>query len=751
MSTYGLGLFPQHARLLAASAIAPDVARARGYVSVDTKTRLEGLGFASYQQLVPGLLVPLWDASGGDVPAGYQYRPDHPRERDGRSIKYESVPGSRPILDVPPMGRRWLRQRCTVWITEGSRKADALVSAGLAAVSLAGVSAWLADGVALGDWRDLLLRGRDVVIAFDSDVMTKPSVRGQLDALSNYLAARGAAVRRCYLPQVGTGKVGVDDYLGAGHSVHELEQLVVTEAASRPIPLRASRAARPFPVDALPASIADMVAAVAEFTQTPPDLAGTVALGVLSACAGGHAVAEVRPGWREPVNLFTVVAMPPGSRKSPVFATMTAPLLDVEHDLVDRLRSAIVEAEATKRIAEKAAEAAKHAAAKADGDQRDQLTADAIAAAHLAEAIDVPAVPRIFADNVTPEAAATLLAEQGGRLAILSPEGGIFDVLAGRYSNGIPDLDLWLKGHAGDQLRVDRKGRPAEFVPHPSLTVVLTVQPTVLHAIGRNAVFAGRGLLARFLYALPPNNVGRRRIGTASVPAETVEAYATTIRGLAETMAGWTDPAVLPLTAEAGRLVLQVEAAVEPRLAPGSGDLAVMADWGAKLAGATVRIAALLHLASDPAGGWASSIDERDVQRAIRLAGYFTEHAQTVYQLMGADASLEHAEHVLAYLRKRGWETFTVRDLFRVLSRNQFPKVGDLLDVLELLEAHGWVTRLPAPPREGSGRAPSPAYAVHPEVLSAESAEPTEPPTAAGSGSSGSSADSTAPPEDTSS
>jgi replicative DNA helicase len=83
-----------------------------------------------------------------------------------------------------------------------------------------------------------------------------------------------------------------------------------------------------FPVPALPGWVGEQVVTVAEFTQTPPDLADCIALAVLSAAAGGHAMVEIRPGWCEPVNLFTVVAMPPSSRKSAVFAAMTAPPLE---------------------------------------------------------------------------------------------------------------------------------------------------------------------------------------------------------------------------------------------------------------------------------------------------------------------------------------------------------------------------------------------------------------------------------------
>ena len=493
-----------------------------------------------------------------------------------------------------------------------------------------------------------------------------------------------------------------------------------------PTPLRRVRGVRPFPVNALPRDLANMVAAVSEFTQTPTDLAGTVVLGVLSACAGGRAVVEVRPGWREPVNIYAVVAMAPGSRKSPVFATMTAPLLDVEKDLIDQVRGAIVEAETLKKIATNRAETTRAAAGRADPGQRDQLAADAIADALAAEAVTVPVLPRLFADSVTPEAAASLLAEQGGRLAILSAEGGIFDVLAGRYSNGLPDLDVWLKGHAGDPLRIDRKGRPAEYVRAPALTVCLTVQPSILTTIGRNTTFTGRGLLARFLFAVPVNNVGHRRVGTASVPAAVAEAYDTTVRSLAETMSGWTDPAVLTLTPAAAQMVLTAESTIEPRLGP-HGDLGHVADWGAKLVGATVRLAALLHLAADPTRGWSTPISDSDVTGAVRLAGYFTDHAVAAFAFMGADQAVADAEHVLGHLRAHNVRAVSVRNLFDRVRSSRFEKVGDLIATLDLLETYGWVSRRPTPPRESGGRPPSPTYDVHPQVHSAQPAQPAKP------------------------
>ena len=158
---------------------------------------------------------------------------------------------------------------------------------------------------------------------FDSDVIVKEAVRMQLDALSNWLTSRGAYVLHVLLPHTADEKVGVDDFLAAGHDVDELLDHAVEYHVAAPLPLSRVTDLPPFPVHALPETVAKHVEALAHFTQTPADVAGTVALGVLAAAAGGGAVIEVRDGWSEPVNLFTVVASPPGTRKS---ARVSSPL-----------------------------------------------------------------------------------------------------------------------------------------------------------------------------------------------------------------------------------------------------------------------------------------------------------------------------------------------------------------------------------------------------------------------------------------
>jgi replicative DNA helicase len=490
-----------------------------------------------------------------------------------------------------------------------------------------------------------------------------------------------------------------------------------------PAPLGGHADLPAFPVSALPAWAADEVAALAEFTQTPPDLAGTVLLAVLSAAAGGRAVVEVRGSWREPVNLYAVAALPSGARKSAVFAEMTGPLLDTEHTLIGKVQPEIQQAETLRQIADRdAAKAAARVSGLDPGEARDRALAEAVAAAQLTEAITIPVMPRLVADDITSEAAASLLAEQGGRLAVLSAEGGIFSTLAGRYSGGVPSLEVFLKGHSGDMLRVDRKGRPPEHIPRPALTLGLCVQPEVLRTIAEMPGFRSRGLLARILYSLPANLVGRRQIGTPSVQEDVRDGYTTAVRSLVLTMAEWEDPAVLQLTPEAAELVLAAERTLEPRLHPETGDLASIVDWASKAIGATVRIAALLHLGSHLTDGWGSPIDDKTMAAAITVMDYYTAHALAGFDLMGVDQAVEDARVILRWLERTGPSRFTKREAFTGLSRSRFPKVSDLDAPLALLEQHGYIRPEPEPERIGPGRRPSPAYLLHPD-LAAETAE----------------------------
>jgi replicative DNA helicase len=511
-----------------------------------------------------------------------------------------------------------------------------------------------------------------------------------------------------------------------------------------PIPFGAAGEVPAFPVEVLPGWLSDYVAAVATATQTPPDLAGMLALAVLASVAAGAIEVEPRPGWREPLCLFIAVGMDAGARKSGVFTALTRPVAEFEREQAAAALPGITETATLRRIADQAAAHAEAAAGKASASQQEEARAEAIARAAEAASLVVPPIPRWLVDDATPEALAGLLAVYG-RIALLSPEGDVFDQMAGRYNQSAgPNLGVYLKGHAGDLLKVDRRGRPPEYVERPCLTIGLTVQPEVLRGLAGRPGFGGRGLLARFLYSLPASLVGRRQPGAPPVPPAVADRYTLELQALAAgltTPAGDDDPALLTLDQAAGELLLGFERELEPRLAAGSGDLAHLAGWAAKLAGATCRLAGLLHLAGHLRDGWAQPIGAETFDGAARLAGYLVDHALTVFNLMGADPRVDDARWLLDWISRANLTQFSRRDAHQA-TRGRFRKAADLEPALALLEEHGWVRRVDADPVGAKGGRPaSPRFIVNPLHPDTEPSQPSKPHPQTGSeGSEGSEA-----------
>jgi Domain of unknown function (DUF3854) len=198
-------LSANHERMLfEESGIEPEIVKARGYRTVVRKVELERLGFGRVQRNVPALLIPVF-SPGGEVVL-HQSRPDEPRIKDGKALKYETPSGSRMTIDVHPSMREKLgNPAIPLYVTEGIKKGDALTSRGLCTVSLLGVWNWRGTNehggkTVLPEWDSIALNGRRVYLVFDSDVMVKRQVQKALERFKASLESRSAEVRVVYLP-----------------------------------------------------------------------------------------------------------------------------------------------------------------------------------------------------------------------------------------------------------------------------------------------------------------------------------------------------------------------------------------------------------------------------------------------------------------------------------------------------------------------------------------------------------------------
>lgn len=219
---------PDHLDMLAASGITPESAELRGYETIRDPRKLALLGYPKAAQRTQGLLIPQRRQDGSVW--GYAYRPDHPRERNGKPAKYEMPYRQSNHIDVPAgVGPMLSDPGKPLVITEGSKKADCAAQRGLCCVSINGVAGWRGTNTAGGktavpDFNDVALNGRSVVLAFDGDVARKQPVQLELCKLADYLKHKGAQVSYLHLPDTDQ-KTGLDDYL-TEHSVEELWRLV---------------------------------------------------------------------------------------------------------------------------------------------------------------------------------------------------------------------------------------------------------------------------------------------------------------------------------------------------------------------------------------------------------------------------------------------------------------------------------------------------------------------------------------------
>lgn len=489
----------------------------------------------------------------------------------------------------------------------------------------------------------------------------------------------------------------------------------VVDAAVWPEPMIPGTLRTPdFPEDILPGVWGEMARAVSASTQTPPALAVMCSLGVLATLLQRRF--EVSPygtEYTEPLSLFVVSASPSGTRKTAVLNAFLAPILRWEKLQYDRFRVLVARANAARSTAKKRIEHLNQQAAKC----KEPGELAALRADIEREELDMPEevrAPRLFTGDTTAERLQALLCENSERMAVHSDEPGIFRVMAGAYSGGSQNLDVFLQSHAGSAIRVDRAGRLAHL-DKPALSFNLMIQPGLMSEIAGSKGFRDSGLLARFLFAVPATNVGKRDVRKhSSVDASVRAGYEGAVMAMLE---GYLcDPGAVPtlqvleLSEAARERWLDFSQYIEDRQGDGC-ELESIRDWTSKLAGAVARIAALLELAR--VGTDADTVQFDSMDDAVRLAMVLIPHAHCAFGLLGTDAVDVDAQTVLRWARGRGDETFSQREAQKAM-QGRFTNVERLKKAMERLTEADCVRPYR---RAQTGGRPSPGYRMNPALL----------------------------------
>ena len=481
-----------------------------------------------------------------------------------------------------------------------------------------------------------------------------------------------------------------------------------------PIPLGSLAELPPFPAHVLPSWMADFAWEVADDLQVPVDLPATLGLGALSTLAAGRLKVKVRGRWVEHVNIYTVVALPPSMGKSPAFKAMCGPVRTLEAEYQRMTRADVAANADMVDVLEAELKRAKQLA---------DVSRETLAEIRerLATAQEAPTTPpKLTVGDATPEALAKLLSDNGGRIAVHSTEGGVFDLMTGRYSDRA-NLDVYLQGWSGDPLDTARIGREANVAEEALLTMVLTVQPSVIAALAERPELAGRGLTARFMYSVPPDVLGHRDLSLRPEgDAMAKLTYESMLTEFGRRMLAWQHPAEVRLGDEALQHYTDWRQGLEERRTA-DGDLRPMAEWTGKLESTVLRVAGLLHLANGH--DIAAPVTLATMTQSLTLGEYWLAHAAHVHDLWGASSEMIDARAVLEWAERIGAQDFTVRDLYGA-NRARFKRADDTLPALTLLAERGWLRTSDGGPIATQRNKRSVLMVLHPEfsTVSARSA-----------------------------
>jgi hypothetical protein len=279
---------------------------------------------------------------------------------------------------------------------------------------------------------------------------------------------------------------------------------------SDPIPLGSSSPPE-ISTDLLPGCFAEYAQNVSENTQTPPDMSVMLIYSVLATC--GQRFGVVKPTllseYFEPLPIWTITVMNPGNRKTEVFKLITSPLYQWEKQKREELRNELHKNKSIRSSMERAVKDKRRQLAKLEGEELENALNEI---SEMESKIPAEIHPPILSvSNITPERLENLLVEQNEKMAVLGDEGGIFQVISGLYNSGHSNYDVFLAGHSGSKVRVERAGRTA-YLDSPNITLGLTIQEEVLKRMvdGSMSSFKGKGGIGRCLFCIPESLLGKR-------------------------------------------------------------------------------------------------------------------------------------------------------------------------------------------------------------------------------------------------
>lgn len=370
------------------------------------------------------------------------------------------------------------------------------------------------------------------------------------------------------------------------------------------------KGANPFPGDAFPTAVQEIINATNECLNFPKDFIGSALLLAASVAIGNSHIVQVKKTWFETALLWIAITAPAGTIKTHTL-TFAFAKLERENDLAQKIYE------------EKKKEY--DLATKKNKKEREDAQSE----------IFKPICKKYTVMDATQEALIQVHYENRRGIGV------IYDELAGwfknfnRYNNG-SDEEFWLSSWSRKTIQKDRKSEEPIRLKHPFISVGGTLQKGLLKLTGSNNRNLN-GFLDRVLFALP-GNLKKSGWSEKDLSDEIVERWDNIIEALLQLPCSFDEignpsPTVLSFHPDAKALFIDWYNS-NADLSNKSGN-ETLQGINSKLDTYIIRFALILELLYWACGeGQKGTVGLKAMEGAVKLAEYFRKTALKAHHII---------------------------------------------------------------------------------------------------------------------
>ena len=473
-----------------------------------------------------------------------------------------------------------------------------------------------------------------------------------------------------------------------------------------------------FPITVFPPWLAVFFETIANMIGTKVDIVATIALAVVSAALVGRIGAQISKTQFVRAQIYTCVVANPSAGKDPIIRLLSEPLSKYIRSKNQRLFNENHARKLMRNWYERQQERALNSADVNNAQSCKETILDLVKKAK--ENDPIPLLPTPITD-ISPEQLQERISESDGCGFLLASDSQVLDMCRGQYAkNGLPNNGIFLAGFEGEPLVVDRVSRDPLDISSANISILAGAQKPRAEAFVKDAKVLDSGLVARFLFSCPENEITTPVWGEDPDEGQ-INAWNELIKKLADINRdkGVKSPLVLKCDEDVQYFFYKIGCKFRGASLTEFADLS---GYAGKAKTIHAKLATLLAMMRDPT---TKSITIHDAMNASVLYEYFLSHFRALSQGSGLT---KPEENVLSSIMKlvtsdnpvfpemRPYEMIKQQARFHGDDGKQYYR-----NILLSLTEKGYI-RKDMSEQKRAGRSTS-WYEVNPDLLNPDSAE----------------------------